>query len=472
MSNSTAADEDSGEGYCTENISSNQHIPEENNEGYYKWICESCTYQNWMASKSCVMCLSKRYQTAQMISDNNVNQGSNTGRLVARKLSTPTIAEAANFKASTSGSPPQSTLSCSPPNYTPLSKLHSRSSSPASHYNNIANYLALQHVHQSGAAAVSTNDGVISDNNDQHYQLKWSCAQCTYLNLPKYPKCIQCLSSRKKVSPAVSRNSPVSPRQAGINDTSNSFAENVMQHNIVYGNKSNRNQYISPSYRPQSTSPPPKTLHNLGSAFDCLRINALDDSMSNNERNRNNSSPPHSQIQSRSVGIQEKKNQYQLQNKEKNIRSQNRVMSPPIISNAVSPSTTAQSTLSSPTPPPLATCYQKKWNCPACTYENWPKSNNCIICGTRVEKVAFNPEGNRESPSPEEGSSSQHENVAKNVRPGVQQSNLIDSPNSQISPILSARGVQTPRYFTQAEILTNSAPTTSNGGSNQVYIFI
>ena len=241
----------------TENNSTNHYNPEENNELNYKWICETCTYQNWMAAKCCAMCLSKRNQIEQVISENNVNQSSSV-RLVARKLSTPTIAEAANsdiFKLGKPGSPPPSTIGSSPPINSPLRKVHSRSSSPAPN-NNKAYYLAQQQSHQhSGAAAVSSYEGVYLDHNEQ-YQLKWSCAQCTYLNLSKYPKCIQCLSSRKKISPTVSRNSPVSPRTAFT--CNNSFSDNSTQQNVFYGNKSTNNQHISPSYRPQSTSPPPK----------------------------------------------------------------------------------------------------------------------------------------------------------------------------------------------------------------------
>ena len=166
------------------------------------------------------------------------------------------------------------------------------------------------------------------------------------------------------------------------------------------------------------------------------------------------------------MGIQDKKTQYQLQNKDKNIMLQNRVMSPPIISTVLPPSSASAPTSSSP--PPLAACtpMAKKWSCQSCTYENWPKSKNCIICGTRIGKLTFIPESNRESPPPEAASLSQHGNAARNVRP-VEPSNLRDQI-SQISPTLSARSVQTPRYFTQAEIVTNSISTSSVGGSNQV----
>jgi len=41
---------------------------------------------------------------------------------------------------------------------------------------------------------------------------KWACQACTYYNYPKALRCTQCLTSRRKVSPAVSRASPGSPR--------------------------------------------------------------------------------------------------------------------------------------------------------------------------------------------------------------------------------------------------------------------
>ena len=160
----------------------------------------------------------------------------------------------------------------------------------------------------------------------------------------------------------VSRNSPVSPRQAGNNiGVSTNLGENPMQQNHnIYGNNTsnnsnNNNQHISASYRPQSTSPPPKTVHsNLGTTYDSLRINVVEDSISNNERNRNNSSPPHTQIHSRtSAGMKGKNPQsYQFHKQDKSILRHNRVMSPPITSSAQAPSTTSPTTSSSP--PPLA----------------------------------------------------------------------------------------------------------------------
>ena len=247
-----------------------------------------------------------------------------------------------------------------------------------------------------------------------------------------------------------------------------------MQHNFVHGinNSNNNNQHISAfSYRPQSTSPPPKSLNNLGATFEnALRINtSLEDSMSINERNRNNCSPPHSLIQNRKavVNMQEKKTQYLNQTKEKNALLQNRVKSPPIISSALSTNTTSPTTSSSP--PPLSTCTSKKWICQACTYENWPKSKSCVICGSQRGKLSFIPENSRESPPPPEaGSSSQCENITRNVRPIGQ--SLIRDSNSQVSPPTSARGVQSQRHINQAEIHTSSTPTTSSAGSNQVKV--
>lgn len=45
---------------------------------------------------------------------------------------------------------------------------------------------------------------------------KWSCPCCTYLNLSRSVRCTQCLSARKRLSPALSRNSPGSPRSSPL----------------------------------------------------------------------------------------------------------------------------------------------------------------------------------------------------------------------------------------------------------------
>lgn len=41
-----------------------------------------------------------------------------------------------------------------------------------------------------------------------------------------------------------------------------------------------------------------------------------------------------------------------------------------------------------------------KWNCPACTYENWPKAIRCTLCGTVRHELPSPGAGQRVSPPP------------------------------------------------------------------------
>ena len=143
-------------------------------------------------------------------------------------------------------------------------------------------------------------------------------------------------------------------------------------------------------------------------------------------------------------------------------------MSPPMIS-SIPPSNASTSTSSSPPPPAVCVTVAKKWSCQACTYENWPKSKNCIICGCLrgSGKLPFIPESNRESPPAGAASSSRDVNI-RNIRPPEPQ-NLRDQ-TKQRSPTLSTKGQQTSRNFTQAEILTSSVSSSAIGGNNQVHI--
>ena len=64
---------------------------------------------------------------------------------------------------------------------------------------------------------------------------------------------------------------------------------------------------------------------------------------------------------------------------------------------------------------PRIKCDQQKWNCNHCTYENYPKSLNCVLCGSKRGRgsprnspelsSSMNPsvlaDRRRESPSPE-----------------------------------------------------------------------
>ena len=63
-----------------------------------------------------------------------------------------------------------------------------------------------------GASTSSRSSSPFHSDNNNHQQAKWACLMCTYLNWPRAVRCAQCLYPKRRVSPAVSRNSPISPR--------------------------------------------------------------------------------------------------------------------------------------------------------------------------------------------------------------------------------------------------------------------
>lgn len=161
--------------------------------------------------------------------------------------------------------------------------------------------------------------------------LKWSCTVCTYYNFARAVRCTQCATPRKKMSPAVSRNSPGSPRSS-----------------------------------PLPPSPTPVTQPSISNANRTNAIRSLAEQLQ----------PLHISVSAGHTGIT------------------------PL---AASSRTTTTTTTSA--------AKVTKWTCAACTYENWPRSPQCVVC--RVKKGSTTPDQlqsaiqlqsiatARDSPSPE-----------------------------------------------------------------------
>jgi len=115
-----------------------------------KWSCEYCTYLNWPTAGKCVMCHApaSRLQGQDIFSLDSKKDRERTDNI----FNLETSAEPAN----------------------PPTNFHQKNPDPES--------------------------------------LKWSCTSCTYFNYARAIRCTQCLTPRKKVSPAMSRLSPGSPR--------------------------------------------------------------------------------------------------------------------------------------------------------------------------------------------------------------------------------------------------------------------
>jgi len=121
--------------------------------GAKKWHCDYCTYHNWSTAAKCTMCRAQKPVS--------LLQGQDIYSL-------------------------------------------DRGPSPPPDHNNLFNLDALNLGKQQLPAP------------SEELLLKWSCPSCTYHNYSRAVRCTQCLSPRKKVSPALSRNSPGSPRSSPL----------------------------------------------------------------------------------------------------------------------------------------------------------------------------------------------------------------------------------------------------------------
>jgi ubiquitin thioesterase ZRANB1 len=174
---------------------------------------------------------------------------------------------------------------------------------------------------------------------DTDHTGKWACQACTYYNYPKSIRCTQCLTTRRKVSPTVSRNSPGSPRN-------------------------------SPLTLPSVGTNP------LGSITTANRANAIRSLADQNIiRLADQLSPLHISVTSTTTHHQQYSNQ---------------------------PSPETSKEFSSP----RNKAGEVKWNCLLCTYENYPRSLSCVLCGARrgrtsPDQTQLAGVEHRNSPSPE-----------------------------------------------------------------------
>ena len=120
--------------------------------GARKWSCEYCTYENWPATKKCILCRAPK--PPQFIDDDPLSVEQDIYKIA------PLISSSSQQEGTSSSGPGGS-----------------RKGSPV-------------------PTCASVSD---SSNN------KWTCQVCTYLNWPKAVKCTQCLTLRQKHQNALSQ---------------------------------------------------------------------------------------------------------------------------------------------------------------------------------------------------------------------------------------------------------------------------
>ncbi|XP_022918040.1 ubiquitin thioesterase trabid [Onthophagus taurus] len=169
----------------------------------------------------------------------------------------------------------------------------------------------------------------MNDNSEQ----KWICEYCTYANYPSSLKCTMCRGPKPFLSENIYKLNDEKTHHSSSNThtgTSASSCERLALRNswscetCTYINHSRDSVCI------QCGSQAPISTNNIQEHVQPLKISQHSDVAQSLSRSRNNS-PPASIIN--------------IENSKK---------APP----------------------------NSKWSCPTCTYENWPKSSKCAMCGT------------------------------------------------------------------------------------------
>ncbi|XP_037947775.1 ubiquitin thioesterase trabid [Teleopsis dalmanni] len=183
---------------------------------------------------------------------------------------------------------------------------------------------------------------------------KWACKMCTYLNWPRSLSCVQCYTKRGAVTDIIDVASTDSQEEASSsiindNDTPSTF------------NKNNK---------------------------ESLTVNRIQDCMKSMQMNSKDLELNASNIMDLQMNSESNIDQVGIRQYNCNVgAASNRSTSPfeqsttTHLNNIANSSQTQQNSSLSL----QQHCYVKKWACNICTYENWPKSLKCSMCGKTRE---------------------------------------------------------------------------------------
>ena len=201
---------------------------------------------------------------------------------------------------------------------------------------------------------------------------KWSCQICTYLNWPKSNKCVQCYTPKSLTTPSNDTNFNLIPQHAhSASPISNAFTSETI------GGDSHANNALKPLETAKPISflekSPDHDGNQAGSNED-MKKSASTESLIN-EININVNGDP------------------------KSVKFEM-----PIQANT---STIANSEAI------------KKWSCASCTYQNWPKSQRCVMCHVQRNISAFSNKSLNSKP-----------NINSNKNPKISNNAIMNKNNN------------------------------------------
>jgi len=331
-----------------------------------KWKCTQCTYENWPSAIKCTICLASKLQITnnnnnklkqQSINstkkpnnnNNNISQTNNKSSKIRviklkdknnlNKHNESSLLLNENNNNSNNGTNLLSSSSSSNEN---LNEIHNISSENGG---NTSDELLTQ----AKPTTTKTNDiyqiGQLLTNNDESIssqsieKQKWSCHVCTYLNWPKSVKCVQCYTPKTTTTNSVVEATCIIPTTLCDDGE------------ITTLKKSNSNTTTTAVASSSSTPPPP----NLHEQFQNNLI-------INNNSNRSSCNSPCTVPKT----IIEQKQQQQQQ-----IGESNKNLAIELIDSTTNNNNDTSTTVVTEI---------KKWSCSGCTYQNWPKSQRCVMC--------------------------------------------------------------------------------------------
>ena len=298
-----------------------------------KWKCSQCTYENWPSSTKCTICLGCKFQT-QKLKQNQALSNSNNNNIINQTSSSKCLSKIKVIKLKNKKNNEKSSDKTT-------TKLLSSSSSSNENINETYRSSGLT-KESTELTEVKTNDiyqiGQLLTNSEFLYlnnkinsssqeniitqsieKQKWPCNVCTYLNWPKSTKCVQCYTPK-------------------VNHIDN-LVDSVSTYNDGETLKSKMNK---------------KPCTNLHEQLQqTLVIN--NNNLISNKRSSCNSpcTVPKTLAIISKIG-------------ENNFSKKS-------VTDLCETSTTV-------TNDSATIIESKKWSCLGCTYQNWPKSQRCVMC--------------------------------------------------------------------------------------------
>ncbi|XP_011292702.1 ubiquitin thioesterase trabid isoform X1 [Musca domestica] len=196
-----------------------------------------------------------------------------------------------------------------------------------------------------------TDDVVTSTDAD----CKWSCKMCTYKNWPRSIRCVQCYTKKGATAAETSPS-----REIGATSVASQRSSPIMAHSAMERDIIDTKSFIDPCPQAEASS----NQHQLQERLSKMQIATNIDA----EMNASNSaaSAAGAAAAAQRLSPIEGSSTIHLNNLANNSSVQTQS------------TTTCLSSTSSNTQ--LAS-YTKKWACNTCTYENFPKSLKCSMCG-------------------------------------------------------------------------------------------